>query len=145
MIHAHSGFQAGLLAGTRIALLALGDSNYSSFMQMPRRLHTQLKELGAVDFMPRVEADDATPTGLESVVEPWFDKLWTALKGLLLTPSGGAAASKPAEEEKSLVQHPRLPMIGFDVAHPCLTFDKWRVLPLLNADFDVVDLVQTYF
>ena len=36
-------------------------------------------------------------------------------------------------------------MIGFDVAHPCLTFDKWRVLPLLNADFDVVDLVQTYF
>lgn len=36
-------------------------------------------------------------------------------------------------------------MIGFDIAHPCLTFDKWRVLPLLNADFDVVDLVQTYF
>jgi D-serine dehydratase len=36
-------------------------------------------------------------------------------------------------------------MIGFDIAHPCLTFDKWRVLPLLNADFDVIDLVQTYF
>ena len=36
-------------------------------------------------------------------------------------------------------------MVGFDIAHPCLTFDKWRVLPLLNADFDVIDLVQTYF
>jgi D-serine dehydratase len=36
-------------------------------------------------------------------------------------------------------------MIGFDIAHPCLTFDKWRVLPLLNANFDVIDLVQTYF
>jgi D-serine dehydratase len=36
-------------------------------------------------------------------------------------------------------------MIGFDIAHPCLTFDKWRVLPLLNADFDVIDLIQTYF
>jgi D-serine dehydratase len=36
-------------------------------------------------------------------------------------------------------------MIGFDIAHPCLTFDKWRSLPVLNADYEVVDLVQTYF
>lgn len=36
-------------------------------------------------------------------------------------------------------------MIGFDISHPCLTFDKWRMLPMLNAQYDVVDLVQTYF
>lgn len=36
-------------------------------------------------------------------------------------------------------------MIGFDIAHPCLTFDKWRSLPVLNAEYDVIDLVQTYF
>lgn len=36
-------------------------------------------------------------------------------------------------------------MIGFDIAHPCLTFDKWRVMALVNAHFDVVDLIQTYF
>ena len=36
-------------------------------------------------------------------------------------------------------------MIGFDIAHPCLTFDKWRSLPVLNAAYDVIDLVQTYF
>lgn len=36
-------------------------------------------------------------------------------------------------------------MIGFDIAHPCLTFDKWRVLPVLNAQYDVVDVVQTFF
>jgi D-serine dehydratase len=36
-------------------------------------------------------------------------------------------------------------MIGFDIAHPCLTFDKWRVMALVNAQFDVIDLVQTYF
>jgi len=36
-------------------------------------------------------------------------------------------------------------MIGFDIAHPCLTFDKWRTLPVLNAEYQVVDVVQTYF
>ena len=24
-------------------------------------------------------------------------------------------------------------MIAFDISHPCLTFDKWRHLPVLNA------------
>lgn len=36
-------------------------------------------------------------------------------------------------------------MIGFDIAHPCLTFDKWRVLALVNARYDVVDLIETFF
>lgn len=36
-------------------------------------------------------------------------------------------------------------MIGFDISHPCLTFDKWRVIPIVNAEYQVVDLVQTYF
>ena len=36
-------------------------------------------------------------------------------------------------------------MIGFDISHPCLTFDKWRVLPVLNAAYEVVDVVQTFF
>lgn len=36
-------------------------------------------------------------------------------------------------------------MIGFDIAHPCLTFDKWRTIPILNADYQVIDIVQTFF
>jgi D-serine dehydratase len=36
-------------------------------------------------------------------------------------------------------------MIGFDISHPCLTFDKWRSLVVLNAEYEVVDLVKTYF
>jgi D-serine dehydratase len=36
-------------------------------------------------------------------------------------------------------------MIGFDIAHPCLTFDKWRVLLVVDEKFNVVDAVQTYF
>jgi D-serine dehydratase len=36
-------------------------------------------------------------------------------------------------------------MIGFDISHPCLTFDKWRYLPVLNPEYRVVDVVQTFF
>jgi D-serine dehydratase len=36
-------------------------------------------------------------------------------------------------------------MIGFDISHPCLTFDKWRHIPVLDAGFDAIDVVQTYF
>jgi D-serine dehydratase len=36
-------------------------------------------------------------------------------------------------------------MIGFDISHPCLTFDKWRLLPVLDAEYQVVDIIQTFF
>jgi D-serine dehydratase len=36
-------------------------------------------------------------------------------------------------------------MIGFDICHPCLTFDKWRTLPILDRQYQVVDIVQTFF
>ena len=36
-------------------------------------------------------------------------------------------------------------MIAFDICHPCLTFDKWRTLPVLDAGYQIVDIVQTFF
>jgi D-serine dehydratase len=36
-------------------------------------------------------------------------------------------------------------MLAFDISHPCLTFDKWRQLPVIDDAYDVVDIVQTYF
>ena len=36
-------------------------------------------------------------------------------------------------------------MIAFDICHPCLTFDKWRMIPVVNDAFDVVDVIRTYF
>ena len=36
-------------------------------------------------------------------------------------------------------------MIGFDISHPCLTFDKWRHILVLDAQFRAIDVVQTYF
>ena len=36
-------------------------------------------------------------------------------------------------------------MLGFDISHPCLTFDKWRQIALLDRDYCVIDLIQTFF
>jgi D-serine dehydratase len=36
-------------------------------------------------------------------------------------------------------------MVSFGISHPCLTFDKWRVLHVVDADYYVVDSVRTYF
>jgi D-serine dehydratase len=36
-------------------------------------------------------------------------------------------------------------MIGFDISHPCLTFDKWRYLPVLDSHYQVIDVVETFF
>lgn len=36
-------------------------------------------------------------------------------------------------------------MIAFDISHPCLTFDKWRHIPVLDGQLRVIDIVQTFF
>lgn len=36
-------------------------------------------------------------------------------------------------------------VIGCGISHPCTNFDKWQLLPLVNDDYDVIDLVHTHF
>jgi D-serine dehydratase len=36
-------------------------------------------------------------------------------------------------------------MIGLDISHPCLTFDKWRYLSIVDSDYRVTEIVETYF
>lgn len=36
-------------------------------------------------------------------------------------------------------------LIGLGISHPCTTFDKWKLIPLVNDDYDVVDLIHTFF
>jgi D-serine deaminase-like pyridoxal phosphate-dependent protein len=35
--------------------------------------------------------------------------------------------------------------LGFGVSHPCTTFDKWQLIPVLDEDDRVVDLIRTFF
>jgi D-serine deaminase-like pyridoxal phosphate-dependent protein len=36
-------------------------------------------------------------------------------------------------------------LIGCGISHPCTAFDKWRLLPLIDADRSVVGAIHTYF
>ena len=35
--------------------------------------------------------------------------------------------------------------LRFGVSHPCTTFDKWQMIPVLDGDDRVVDLIRTFF
>ena len=30
------------------------------------------------------------------------------------------------------------------ISYPCTTFDKWRLVPLVNDQYDVIDCIQTF-
>jgi D-serine dehydratase len=36
-------------------------------------------------------------------------------------------------------------MVSVGVSHPCTTFDKWQLLPVVNDQYDVVDMIRTFF
>jgi D-serine deaminase-like pyridoxal phosphate-dependent protein len=36
-------------------------------------------------------------------------------------------------------------IVGMGISHPCTTFDKWRYIPLVNDQYQVVDLLCTFF
>jgi D-serine dehydratase len=36
-------------------------------------------------------------------------------------------------------------MIGLDISHPCLTFDKWKYLAVVDSEYRVIDVVETFF
>lgn len=36
-------------------------------------------------------------------------------------------------------------LIGFGISHPCTTFDKWRVIPIVDDDRTLVDVARTWF
>ncbi|MFC3032686.1 amino acid deaminase [Pseudoalteromonas fenneropenaei] len=74
-----------------------------------------------------------------------------------VTQSGEIVAAQPDwQVERMMDQHAMMrfapaanvqvgDIIAFATSHPCLTFDKWRYLNVVNAEFEVVDIYATYF
>lgn len=65
----------------KVAILGLGDTNYTNFNNTAKKLEKRLKDMGATVFLEKGLADDAE--GLESVVDPWIEKLWQVLPTVL--------------------------------------------------------------
>jgi D-serine deaminase-like pyridoxal phosphate-dependent protein len=36
-------------------------------------------------------------------------------------------------------------LVGCGISHPCTAFDKWRLIPLVDDNYKVIDLIQTFF
>jgi D-serine deaminase-like pyridoxal phosphate-dependent protein len=36
-------------------------------------------------------------------------------------------------------------LVRLGISHPCTAFDKWRVIPVVDDDYRIVDLLDTYF
>ena len=36
-------------------------------------------------------------------------------------------------------------LVGCGISHPCTAFDKWRLIPVVDDNYGVVDAVLTYF
>ncbi|MGA0602835.1 amino acid deaminase [Caulobacter sp. KR2-114] len=75
-------------------------------------------------------------------------------------PGAGMAGPEPAPQDHRVTQlndqhaylstPPDTPwrvgdMVGFGISHPCLTFDKWRVLHVVDDAYGVTGAVRTYF
>lgn len=85
------------------ALLALGDTNYANFCNCGKTIERRLQELGAKQFYATGYADDGV--GLELVVDPWLEGLWTAIKQALHK----MASYDGAQLKENATQTPTLP------------------------------------
>lgn len=36
-------------------------------------------------------------------------------------------------------------LVGFGISHPCTTFDKWRAIPIVDDDYNVIEVADTLF
>jgi len=36
-------------------------------------------------------------------------------------------------------------MVAFGISHPCLTFDKWQVICMVDDDYNVTSAIKTFF
>jgi D-serine dehydratase len=35
--------------------------------------------------------------------------------------------------------------VVFGISHPCAAFDRWRLIPMIDDDYNVIDAIETYF
>jgi D-serine deaminase-like pyridoxal phosphate-dependent protein len=122
-------------------------------------------DVGAYDELSPFGATGRGPLRLRDALHVWAPILSRPEPGLALAGLGrrdvSADAGLPVPRAAGRVtaindQHAYLDIpadselrvgdvIRFGISHPCTTFDKWRVIPVVTADGTVRDLVHTYF
>ncbi|KAG7401195.1 NADPH-dependent diflavin oxidoreductase 1 [Phytophthora boehmeriae] len=95
------------LTGVRIAVFGLGDSSYAKYNAVARRLQARLLQLGASELIDRGLGDDQHAYGYFGALNPWMEKLWTAVLQLHPLPEGFDIddSPKPLEPRYSVTLH----------------------------------------
>lgn len=76
------------LTAVHFAVLGLGDSSYSKFNFVAKRLNKRLQQLGGDIIIPIGLGDDQHDLGSSAVSLPWIAELWTRLAELCPLPNG---------------------------------------------------------
>jgi D-serine deaminase-like pyridoxal phosphate-dependent protein len=68
----------------------------------------------------------------------------------LETPADRLRVTKLDDQHLHLSVPPEFPFAPGDllclgISHPCTTFDKWRVIPVIDEDYRVIDAIHTFF
>ncbi|XP_076249264.1 NADPH-dependent diflavin oxidoreductase 1 isoform X2 [Calliopsis andreniformis] len=71
---------ATLLANLKYGVLGLGDSSYQKFNFAAKKLNKRLMQLGAEELLSIGLADDQHDLGIDAVVDPWVQELWTKME-----------------------------------------------------------------
>ncbi|MCF3964444.1 alanine racemase [Streptomyces fuscigenes] len=65
-------------------------------------------------------------------------------------PAAGVSVVKLSDQHGWIATEPGADLevgdwVGMGLSHPCTSFDKWQLIPLVTADGTVTDLVRTFF
>lgn len=67
----------------------------------------------------------------------------------VLRPAGGAEVVKLDDQHAYVDTHGTTltpgEVVRLGISHPCTAFDKWRVIPVVDDEYRVVDVLRTYF
>ncbi|KAI1817801.1 riboflavin synthase domain-like protein [Poronia punctata] len=99
------------LRRVRFTTFGLGDSSYFQYNWAARKLHKRLEQLGAVEFLPRGEADERHEEGIDGTLLSWCLTLKTYLEKEYPVPSG----LSPIPSEVLLPPKFTLELAGMDV------------------------------
>ncbi|XP_063792224.1 NADPH-dependent diflavin oxidoreductase 1 isoform X2 [Pseudophryne corroboree] len=70
------------------AVLGLGDSSYTKFNFIAKKLHKRFLQLGASPVLSPALGDDQHDLGPDAVVDPWLTDLWSKVLSLYPLPPG---------------------------------------------------------
>ncbi|XP_049751989.1 NADPH-dependent diflavin oxidoreductase 1 isoform X2 [Elephas maximus indicus] len=70
------------------AVLGLGDSSYTKFNFVAKKLHRRLLQLGGCALLPTCLGDDQHELGPNAAIDPWLNDLWGKVLALHPVPPG---------------------------------------------------------